>query len=132
LCDDISEKEILECLVLIVRWRLFSIGKAGIDLIGRRAFDFVEPERSQVRDLEFLGDRAALLVALQRGRDDQAKVVVQRVRQRFQSGFVKILFADSVFKRKERFAVRVLSGQMSVVERKYQGIDISDPSETRR
>src|SRR5262249_1578121 len=116
---------------LIIGRSLLATAEGGINLVCDCPFHLVETESTQVRDLEFLRDRAALLMPFEGG-GDQPKVFVKRVRYRFQSRFLQILGADASFQRKKRLSIRVLSSEMRVIQWEHQRINIRHPAKTRR
>src|SRR5262245_13493959 len=94
---DEPEDEILECLVVTV---------AGVRTFGIGARRITDLEGAQIRELELLGERPALLVPLERSLHHLVEVLAKRGWARLHAALVVVALEELVLEREERFLVR--------------------------
>ena len=130
LASDVSEDEILQDLVIVVR-RFPAAGEAGVDAACPVARRGGEVERSQVRRLEFDRHRARLPLALERRCDYCAEVAVQRGRQLRDVKVVEISAEQLVLERIQLHAFGRDGRFGSRRQRQHQRIGERNPGKTR-
>ena len=101
----VAEQKVLEQFVVVRVWHA-SADPAGVGLLYLCAWRIAEVERTQIGHFEFLGDRSAGFLALERRRYDLGQICVEGWRSRGHPDSIEITAANCVLQREEGFPIR--------------------------